>query len=177
VQDASAKNEPATNAGHSETAAVFRVTNESPRPYPGEMGGAVEGPDGLTYNRVPNHCEGVYWWFDANWKPTADPFAPPAPSLDPHEMADEADTIAKCYFIGGDEGPIKIGYSIDVNARLRTIQLCSPVRPRVLAIARGGIFRESAYHALFDEHRLHGEWFERAPEIEAEIVRLNGGAK
>jgi hypothetical protein len=43
VQDASAKNEPATNAGHSETAAVFRVTNESPRPYPGEMGGAVEG--------------------------------------------------------------------------------------------------------------------------------------
>lgn len=89
-----------------------------------------------------------------------------------HKMADESDTFAKCYFIGGDEGPVKIGYSVNPSSRLKALQLASPVRLRVLATAGGGIYREAAYHGQFEAHRLHGEWFARAPEIEAEIERL-----
>lgn len=149
-------------------------------PRPGDMGGPVEGPDGRTYHKVPNHPEGVVWWFDADWNPTPNPFAPPQPDLTEeemiarsHEFADEDTTIAKCYFIGGDEGPVKIGYSVDVPGRLRAHQSSSPVKLRILATASGGLQRECAYHWQFADARLHGEWFERTPEIEAEIARLN----
>jgi hypothetical protein len=142
-------------------------------PKPGETGEPVTGPDGQLYNRVPNHCDRVYWWFDADWRPAPDPFAPPPPPYDPHREANEAGTIARCYFIGGDEGPVKIGYSIDVPKRLRTLQLSSPVTLKVLAETSGGVIREAAYHGQFSEIRLWGEWFERAPELEAEIARLN----
>jgi hypothetical protein len=90
-----------------------------------------------------------------------------------HEEADKADTLSKCYFIGADTGPVKIGHSINPKLRLRTIQNYSPVKLRIFALASGGQEREAAYHFQFQEHRLHGEWFERCPEIEAEIERLN----
>lgn len=90
-----------------------------------------------------------------------------------HKYADRSAKFAKCYFIGGEEGPVKIGYAVCVKDRLRAIQSCSPVALRVLALADGGMEREVAYHAQFERHRLHGEWFERCAEIEAEINRLN----
>ena len=31
---------------------------------------------------------------------------------------------------------------------------------------------EQAYHRKFRNHHMRGEWFERCPEIEAEIERL-----
>lgn len=43
----------------------------------------------------------------------------------------------------------------------------------ILALRNGAKAREVAYHEQFSEHRLHGEWFERCPEIEAEIARLS----
>jgi Meiotically up-regulated gene 113 len=89
-----------------------------------------------------------------------------------HRLADRAETHSRCYFIGGDEGCIKIGHSVDVTARLRAIQSCSPIALRVLAIAPGGAEREAAYHTQFDEHRAHGEWFARHPDILAEIDRI-----
>lgn len=92
-----------------------------------------------------------------------------------HDRADRCGSVAKCYFIGGDEGPVKIGYSTSVDDRLKTIQAHSPLRVRVLATRDGGEDRETAYHAQFAEHRLHGEWFERSPSIESEIERLGGG--
>ena len=90
-----------------------------------------------------------------------------------HQWANEADTPVKCYFIGGSEGPVKIGMSIDPNKRLQTLQLSSPVRLSILALTSGGAERESAYHYQFADFRLHGEWFERCLEIEEEIARLN----
>ena len=89
-----------------------------------------------------------------------------------HQYA-ELDGRGQCYFIGGEVGPIKIGYSIDVKSRLRALQASSPVTLSVLAIRSGGETRERAYHDQFSEWRLHGEWFERCPEIEAEIARLS----
>lgn len=89
-----------------------------------------------------------------------------------HRRADESRTLAKCYFIGGTDGAIKIGFSVSVEARLATIRAHSPIPVGLLATAPGGEERERAYHEQFAAHRLHGEWFERCPEIMAEIARL-----
>lgn len=78
-----------------------------------------------------------------------------------------------CYFIGGEEGPIKIGHTVDIKVRLGTLRLSSPLWLEVLASRSGGAGREAAYHQQFAAHRLHGEWFTRHPDILAEIDRLN----
>jgi len=79
-----------------------------------------------------------------------------------------------CYFMGGDEGPIKIGYSTQLAQRLSCIRNQNGLlRIRLLAKLTGGRERESYYHHKFKEHRFSGEWFERHPDILAEIDRLN----
>lgn len=77
------------------------------------------------------------------------------------------------YFMGGDEGPIKIGLAADPQKRLASIQLTCPFEIRVLALAHGNRTDELGYHRRFAAHKVRGEWFERCPEIEAEIARLN----
>ena len=84
----------------------------------------------------------------------------------------ERHVAAELYFIGADEGPIKIGVSQNVEKRLKQLQTAHPHRLRILAVLVGGALREGDYHARFAEHRLEGEWFERAPAILAEIERL-----
>lgn len=79
----------------------------------------------------------------------------------------------KVYFIGGESGPIKIGLSRDPDARCREMKIGSPSDYRVLASVIGGCDLERAYHSRFEYAHLRGEWFERHPEIEAEIERLN----
>jgi hypothetical protein len=93
-----------------------------------------------------------------------------------HKMADELTDEAICYFVGGEDGPVKIGYAKDPKRRLVDLQNGSPVRLSILAQTSGGLTRETAYHYQFAKFRLHGEWFERCPDIEAEIARLNGDA-
>lgn len=102
--------------------------------------------------------------------PVQGPSEPEYPVL--HRIADEKKRFGKCYFIGGEAGHIKIGYSVDVPARLTAIQACSPIPLKVLAVIDGGEPREAAYHAQFREHRRHGEWFDRHPAILAEIGRI-----
>jgi hypothetical protein len=79
----------------------------------------------------------------------------------------------KVYFVGGDVGAIKIGLARDVEKRLAEIQAHSPIPVSALAITEGGRGVELAYHRQFAAHRLHGEWFERHPDILAEIERLS----
>lgn len=77
------------------------------------------------------------------------------------------------YFVGGKEGPIKIGWTQQpIKERLKCIQNGSPVKLYVLATVNCTRINEKRYHKRFAAHRLHGEWFERVPEIEAEIERL-----
>lgn len=80
------------------------------------------------------------------------------------------------YFIAGDDGAIKIGTALDVAKRLKGLQTSHPTKLSVLASVPGGRGAEQDYHARFAEHRLHGEWFARHPDILAEIDRLNTGA-
>lgn len=89
-----------------------------------------------------------------------------------HRRADRSKSHSICYFIGGASGAVKIGHSVDPASRLSAIRSCSPVPLDILAKAPGGPDREAAYHMQFAQFRLHGEWFERCPEIEAEITRL-----
>lgn len=79
------------------------------------------------------------------------------------------------YFIGGDTGAIKIGTTNAPLERLATFQLGSPIKLRILALTWGDRATESRYHTRFGDRHSHGEWFNPAPEILAEIDRLNEG--
>jgi hypothetical protein len=77
------------------------------------------------------------------------------------------------YFIGCEGSTaIKIGVSESADVRMKDLQCGSPVRLVLLATVLGGLKEERAYHARFASSRLHGEWFERTPELLAEIDRL-----
>jgi hypothetical protein len=82
------------------------------------------------------------------------------------------------YFIGCDAiSRVKIGFAGDsIKRRMKELQCGSPVELSLLATAEGGLLQEQIYHLQFAEYRLHGEWFERSPEIEAEIERLKASA-
>ncbi len=69
------------------------------------------------------------------------------------------------YFIGGEDGPIKIGITNNLSERLRGFQTGSAVELSVLASHEGDRGDERAYHQWFASHRLRGEWFERHPAI------------
>lgn len=79
---------------------------------------------------------------------------------------------AFCYFAGGEEGLIKIGFSRSPWRRLRDIRRTCIEKISLLAVVGGGQERERYYHTLFAAHRRDGEWFERHPDILAEIERL-----
>jgi hypothetical protein len=59
------------------------------------------------------------------------------------------------------------------EGRLRDLQCGYPYELKVLALCEGSAGVEQGYHRQFADCRLNGEWFERTPEIEAEIKRLN----
>lgn len=68
------------------------------------------------------------------------------------------------YFVQGvDGGPIKIGRADDPHARLRELQVGSPV---ILRLCRAEIAPqnwETRLHQTFAAYRLHGEWFKPHP--------------
>lgn len=76
------------------------------------------------------------------------------------------------YFIGSQSGPIKIGIATRPKNRLKELQTSHHERLEILAVCDGDMELERAYHARYAARRLTGEWFERCPEIEAEIERL-----
>lgn len=162
-------------------AAFRRIPLRAAAPRPGLY--AFSGP--FVGDMVPTYYgDGRLWFvFDLNGK-TNENYEPIEPSRFDgmssieimHTLADEAATSRHCYFIGGDEGLIKIGFSYNPQERLKSLQLGSPITLRVLATAPGGAARERAYHEQFAAMRVRGEWFERTPEIEFEIARLSGEA-
>lgn len=77
-----------------------------------------------------------------------------------------------CYFFGAREGVVKIGHSTSVVRRFKQVKGSSLYKLAVLAIAPGGRTREGHYHRRFEAHAIGGEWFQRCPEIEAEITSL-----
>src|SRR3954462_9184799 len=70
------------------------------------------------------------------------------------------------YFLQtGDGGPVKIGSTADVRARVQFLQCGSPERLRLLGVVDGDVFDERRVHRLLAAHRIRGEWFKPAPEV------------
>jgi hypothetical protein len=85
---------------------------------------------------------------------------------------------AYIYFIGGSSGDVKIGHSKNPWARL--VDLKSEHKRtdlEVLATVRLGSSSSSEVdiHADLERFRVHGEWFKRAPVIEAAMREIGQG--
>jgi hypothetical protein len=70
------------------------------------------------------------------------------------------------YFIQmGADGPIKIGWAVNVNSRLAELQCASPFDLSVRFTAPGDVLEEGLLHGKFSRSRLRGEWFRPTPEL------------
>ena len=69
------------------------------------------------------------------------------------------------YFVQAACGPIKIGWSKNLDQRLATLQRYSAEKVTLLATMRGALLLEQELHERFAAHRLHGEWFSPAEEL------------
>jgi Meiotically up-regulated gene 113 len=82
------------------------------------------------------------------------------------------------YFVqaGGADGPVKIGYSGDVEKRLEALKTGNHLELTLrLKHEHDRAFDlERALHAELAVHRLEGEWFEHTPKLEHIIEILSG---
>ena len=69
----------------------------------------------------------------------------------------------------GQKSPIKIGCSKMPLARLRMIEVWSPVLLEIIAFVPGEHKDESALHQMFSGEFLHGEWFRHSDKLQ-EII-------
>lgn len=88
------------------------------------------------------------------------------------DQAGHADSVVYFMTRKSDEA-IKIGFAKALKNRRRMLEKEHGCTVTVLATRPGGRFLENLYHNRFHDHRLHGEWFSRHPDILAEIDRLN----
>lgn len=88
-----------------------------------------------------------------------------------------ADAVSYLYFIRqGLQGPVKVGRSTDVVARVKSLQTGS-AEPLVLlgVVPEAGPLTESALHERLSNYRLCGEWFTATPEVLACINEVLAG--
>lgn len=70
------------------------------------------------------------------------------------------------YFMGwSDDSPVKIGWSIDPERRLKNFQTGFPYELQILGAIPGVTALEPEIHYLFDDERMRGEWFERSRRV------------
>lgn len=69
------------------------------------------------------------------------------------------------YFVGPENGPIKIGKAKNVKARLGGIQTGHPEKLYVWGVMLANERLENALHRKFSDSRMSGEWFKRSDEI------------
>lgn len=112
---------------------------------------------------------------------------PPAPPFDPSEFnlrplgphkhrPDRPPPIQQVYFAqAGEDGPIKIGTSEQVDRRLKSLQLSCPQKLRLLGTVFGGHKLERELHRMFEAHRIQGEWFRAGPDL-LEYIRQHASA-
>ncbi len=102
---------------------------------------------------------------------------------EPRTNAEQSETLPKfrvtheshgrdLYFVRVIDGPVKIGCANNVSARLKVLQCGNHCELELLGFLPGRGSYEGELHAFLQPCRLRGEWFERCPEIEAEIEQL-----
>lgn len=76
------------------------------------------------------------------------------------------------YFVKAWNKFIKIGTSLNLDARVASLQTGSPVELRVAAILEGSFQTEKGLHKLFDHLRYNGEWFRYTDELKWFIIAI-----
>jgi hypothetical protein len=85
---------------------------------------------------------------------------------------DDPERVSRVYFMQArDGGPIKIGYSVDVEARRALLQIGNPDELVVIATVPGGAREERAIHRVLERTRVRGEWFTDSDRLRREIKR------
>jgi hypothetical protein len=70
------------------------------------------------------------------------------------------------YFLKLENTPyVKIGYTADLDNRLRKLRSDNPHPVTVLGRRTGGRREERFYHSLFKNSHVHGDWFHESPEL------------
>jgi len=105
---------------------------------------------------------GERWW-DGEYEPVETEVVPNLPRRTTY-----------VYFAGAEDGPIKIGFAEDPEARLRILQTSYPYALRILGTIEGGQELERSYHRRFSKFRMRGEWFNRHPELLDAIRQITG---
>jgi len=72
------------------------------------------------------------------------------------------------YFVEAG-GLIKIGWALDPEQRIKSIQHLSPVKLKLLGFTRGSKCKEKSLHYKFAHLRVHGEWFQKSEELLEEV--------
>lgn len=67
---------------------------------------------------------------------------------------------------------IKIGFSKNLDKRLRVLQASSPVPLELIKYVRGTMSTEQALLHVFGKYRVHGEWFKVNPSLSEFIKAL-----
>lgn len=77
------------------------------------------------------------------------------------------------YFIQGENGgAIKIGFTKNIESRLKTLQTSYPDILKVLCLIPGNESKERKLHEKFYDIKLNGEWFKPTEKIFKEIEEL-----
>jgi hypothetical protein len=100
--------------------------------------------------------------------------AVPRPDMKPRRKSPKRKPPPKppvfVYYARRSDGAIKIGMSMNINARMASLRTVAPVE--LLASHDGGREAERKMHKRFAAHRLDGEWFSPAPELLDHIAGL-----
>lgn len=58
------------------------------------------------------------------------------------------------------DGPVKLGFTINISTRLRKLQTGAHEELKVIWTTFGDMNTERKLHVLFDNFRIRGEWFD-----------------
>lgn len=71
----------------------------------------------------------------------------------------------RVYFVRAGEpdasgkAPVKIGFTTNVDKRMRQLQIACPAKLTVIELVIGTQVIEAYFHRLLKDSRIHGEWF------------------
>jgi len=89
-------------------------------------------------------------------------------------LTDENLKSSKIYFIEDGRGYVKIGVSLDVDARLKSLQTGNSQTLSLVGTVRGSYDQEAYWHARFSDQHHRGEWFRIEDKLETflDILRI-----
>lgn len=98
-----------------------------------------------------------------------------------HELREEqkvarrAHLLPFVYFVHApDAGLVKIGLTANIETRLASLRMGSPVPLVLLKAVRGGRTDEAALHSKWGSIRCHGEWFRATDDLLGSIDNIDG---